>query len=102
MAIAMLATPPMFVRPNIAEWVGVRKAYPTGDALPRSNVLRATILSGLTVRGGMVMRTARDLLLQGRHVGHDRSLSTAPARLRRPDALRRLHGGVGEGPRAVH
>ena len=26
----------LFVRPNIAEWVGVRKAYPTGDALPCS------------------------------------------------------------------
>ena len=42
----------MFVRPNIAEWLGVRKAYPTGDALPRSTVLRAAILSGLTVGGG--------------------------------------------------
>ena len=41
---------------------------------------------------------ARHLLLRRWHLGHDRSLRAAPARLRRPDALRRLHGGVGEGP----
>ena len=43
----------MFVPPTIAERVGVRKAYPTGDALPRSSVLRATMFAGLTVRGGI-------------------------------------------------
>ena len=31
----------LFVRPNIAEGVGIRKAYPTGDALLRSSLLPA-------------------------------------------------------------
>ena len=44
---------------------------------------------------------AHDLLLRWRHLGHGRSLRAAPARLRRPDALRRVNGGVGEGPLAA-
>jgi thiosulfate/3-mercaptopyruvate sulfurtransferase len=50
------------------------------------------------VRGaGRDEGSKRDLLLRRRHLGHHRSLLAAPARLRQPFALRRFHGGMGEG-----
>ena len=57
--------------------------------------------AGEVQRAGRHGGQARDLLLRRRHLGDDRSLRAAPARLRRPDALRRVHGGVGEGPIAA-
>ena len=39
----------------------------------------------------------RDLLLRRRHLRHPGPLPAAPARLRQAEALRRLHGRVGEG-----
>src|SRR5215831_7982594 len=46
-------------------------------------------------RPGRDARSPGDLLLRRRHLGDRRSLPVAPARLRRPDALRRLDGRMG-------
>ena len=65
---------------------------------PTDQGLRPACRGRSKIQGaGHHQRQARGRLLRRRHLGDDRSVPAAPARLRQPHALRRLDGRMGQG-----
>ena len=98
-------------RPPVPQGPGAQPLRPAGPRSPAASTCRPPPWSiprrkGFTTLAdaaakfaaqGVTQGQARHLLLRRRHFGHHRPVPAAPARLRRPHALRRLHGRVGEG-----